>query len=251
MVTENQIQSQVSNHAETKAVFELRNVSKSYKLGLAKVEALKGINLKFTNGDFIAIAGPSGSGKTSLLNILGCLDIPTQGEVIIDDQLLIPYVKHSEKQKMKIRREKIGFIFQKFNLIPILNVYENVEYPLLLLKISSSQRRKLVEKALEETGLQHRAKHLPNRLSGGEQQRVSIARALVKRPKLILADEPTANLDLETGLTIIELMSKLNREEGVTFVFSTHDSQILKVTERVIWLRDGVIQDDGRKNITN
>lgn len=223
------------------AIFELRKVSKTYKLGSIAVPALQRISLKFISGDFIAIAGPSGSGKTTLLNILGCLDVPTEGDVIIDNQLII---QRLENEKVRVRRHKIGFIFQSFNLIPVFNVYENVEYPLLLLKKPVQERRKLVEQALKEVGLQDRTKHLPQNLSGGEQQRVSIARALVKRPKLILADEPTANLDSGTGIKIIDLMLKVNQDEKITFVFSTHDSEILKAVKRIVKIRDGKISEE-------
>jgi putative ABC transport system ATP-binding protein len=202
------------------------------------VTALKNINLKIDKGQFLAIAGPSGSGKTTLLNIMGCLDTPTHGEIIFDEQNLATL---SFKGKMNIRRHKIGFIFQSFNLIPVLNVYENVEYPLLLNNTKTIQRRELVLKVLEEVGLLQRAKHFPNELSGGERQRVSIARALVKKPMIILADEPTANLDSTTGANIISLMQKLHQEEQVTFVFSSHDDRILKKAEEVIQLQDGSI----------
>lgn len=220
--------------------FELRNVSKIYQVGGSPVQALKDIHLKFVSGDFLAVTGPSGSGKTTLLNILGCLDVPTQGEVIIDDQIILPKLS---KEKIKIRRKKIGFIFQRFNLVPVLNVFENVEYPLILLKKERKVRKSLVEKALAEVGLSNKSKHFPNQLSGGECQRVSIARALVKMPRLILADEPTANLDSQTGMRIIELMKKLNQEEKVTFIFSTHDSQLLSSVSTVVTLQDGTIKN--------
>lgn len=219
--------------------FELRDVTKTYRSWGIKVEALKKVNLEFNGGDFIAIAGPSGSGKTTLLNILGCLDVPTSGDVVIDGQLIN---QKYEKNKRLLRRDKIGFIFQNANLIPVINVYENVEYPLLLMRTSSKERKELVEKALIEVGLQDRMKHFPNTLSGGERQRVSIARALVKRPKLVLADEPTANLDSSTAHKTIELMRRLNDEEKIAFCFSTHDSRILDIAVKIYHLTDGEIK---------
>lgn len=219
-------------------MIELRNVSKIYKLGKTDVVGLKNVNLPITKGDFIALAGPSGSGKTTFLNILGCLDTPTSGEVLFENESLNDL---SAKRTTIIRRDKIGFIFQNFNLVPVLSVYENVEYPLLLTNMKKSQRKELVNSVLEEVGLSHRAKHSPSELSGGERQRVSIARALVKKPSIILADEPTANLDSDTGLHIVELMEKLNEVEKVTIVFSSHDEKILKSVKRVIHIRDGVL----------
>lgn len=220
------------------SLFELRHVSKSYRLGEISVEVLKNINLKFYEAELLALAGPSGSGKTTLLNILGCLDVPTAGEVVIDGQTVD---QKSEKRKMLIRRDKIGFIFQDFNLIPVINVYENVEYPLFLSKVPGQKRKELVEKALVEVGLKNRMKYFPNALSGGERQRVSIARALVKRPKLILADEPTANLDSETAFNIINLLRELNEKDKITMLFSTHDVRILSVAKKVYQIKDGKI----------
>lgn len=220
-------------------MFELRQVTKIYKLGKIDVVAVRDINIQIAAGEFIALAGPSGSGKTTILNILGCLDSPTSGEAILDG-CNVTALSHQEKTK--IRRRKIGFIFQSFNLIPVLSVYENVEYPLLLENTPAQLRRKKVTAVLEEVGLAHRAKHLPNELSGGERQRVSIARALVKKPSIIIADEPTANLDSASGNNIIELMHKLNRDEKVTFIFSSHDQQILSKAQILFQLRDGTIE---------
>jgi putative ABC transport system ATP-binding protein len=217
-------------------MIELKNVTKVYKMGKIEVTALKDINLQVTEGEFLALAGPSGSGKTTFLNILGCLDTPTQGEIVIGNQEI---VKMPAKQKTIFRRDKIGFIFQNFNLVPIFNVYENVEYPLLLTGIKPGERKTLVQKVLEEVGLAPRARHFPQDLSGGERQRVSIARALVKRPVIILADEPTANLDSAIGQHIVELLQKLHHEEKVTIIFSSHDSLILSKVERIIKIRDG------------
>jgi len=220
-----------------KSVFELRKVSKSYKFGKTETTALHCVDLKLLSGDFLCIAGPSGSGKTTLLNILGCLDVPDNGEVIIDNQLILPKQK---KDLVELRKNIIGFIFQNFNLIPVLSVYENVEYPLTLQKVSANKRKRLVTEMLEKVGLGSRSRHYPNQLSGGESQRVSIARALVKKPKLIIADEPTANLDSGTGRHILEFMKELNREENITFVFATHDSELMELSDQILHLRDGI-----------
>lgn len=229
-------------------MLELHQVTKIYQLGKIDVVAVRNIDMRVMAGEFIALAGPSGSGKTTILNILGCLDSPTSGEVNLEgrDITTLP-----QQEKTKIRRRKIGFIFQSFNLIPVLSVYENVEYPLLLDKSAPVDRHKRVCAVLDEVGLAHRAKHFPNELSGGERQRVSIARALVKKPSIILADEPTANLDSTSGRNIIDLMDKLNREEKVTFIFSSHDPQILSKAQKLIELRDGVIMRvESRADIT-
>lgn len=224
--------------SDYKATFELRGITKVYNRGKVKTQALRYVTLKCRAGEIICIAGPSGSGKTTLLNILGCLDSPTEGDVIIDDELVL----HKKRNEiMELRKNKIGFIFQNFNLVPVFNVFENIEYPLTLQNISAKKRGETVNRVLEEVGLTHRATHYPNELSGGECQRVSIARALVKRPKLIIADEPTANLDTTTGLKILELMRKLNNGENITIVFATHDQQAMEMSDTVISLRDGMI----------
>lgn len=217
-------------------MIEIKGLNKVYRRGKSDVDALVDINLQIQEGDFLALAGPSGSGKTTFLNILGCLDAPSAGEVLIDGKDI---AKLSSKEKTVYRRNKIGYIFQNFNLIPTLSVFENVEYPLLLTKLKKSERKKLVLEALEQVKLSHRIDHFPKELSGGELQRVSIARALVKKPTIILADEPTANLDFETGQQIIDLMKKLNAEHNATFIFSSHDDQLLNSVKMVIKLRDG------------
>lgn len=219
-------------------MLKLNQVTKIYRLGKVDVTALQDINMNVAAGDFLALAGPSGSGKTTILNILGCLDTPTNGEAILEGYNLSAL---SFREKTKLRREKIGFIFQSFNLIPVLNVYENVEYPLLLENIPAHERRKKIMAVLEEVGLKERAKHLPGELSGGERQRAGIARALVKKPSIILADEPTANLDSVSGNNIIDLLQKLNRDEKVTIIFSSHDLQILSKAHSLLNLRDGKI----------
>ena len=216
----------------------VRDVSKTYRLGKLTVDALSGVSLSVGAGEFMAIAGPSGSGKTTLLNLVGCLDTPTAGEIEIDGESVGAL---SAGRRADLRARKLGFIFQTFNLIPVLTAYENVEYPLLL------QRRRgdvaaRVKAALEHVGLADRARHRPPELSGGQQQRVAIARALVTEPALVLADEPTANLDSRTGHEIIELMRRVNRERGTTFVFSTHDPRIMNAAGRVLEISDGQLR---------
>ncbi len=215
-----------------------QEVKKTYTLGKTEVHALRGLSLEIVSGEFTAISGPSGSGKTTLLNLLGLIDSPTSGTVFLEGS----QVHYNGLTKLHaIRLEKLGFIFQTFNLIPVLSAYENVEYPLLLAKKTSAQRRTMVEAVLREVGLWEFRKHKPNELSGGQRQRVAIARALVNRPKLILADEPTANIDSATAGEILDLMHTLNDEEKVTFLFSTHDPLVLGHAKRVVKLHDGII----------
>lgn len=218
---------------------KLKEVKKIYMLDKTEVHALRGIDLEIESGEFVCIAGPSGSGKTTILNLIGCIDVPTSGEVYVDGDLIN---KMKDKELTKIRLNKIGFIFQTFNLIPVLNVYENIEFPLLLKgNMSKREREKIVMKFIEEVGLKDRIKNKPAELSGGQRQRVAIARALVTNPKIVLADEPTANLDSETGQKIIDLMKEINKIEGTTFVFSTHDPDIMSHANRVIKVHDGKI----------
>lgn len=226
-------------------IIELKQVKKEYLLGSTKVEALKGVSFTVGNGEFTAIAGPSGSGKSTILNMVGCIDNPTSGSIIIGDEDISLL---NDKELTRHRRRTISFIFQSFNLIPVLNVYENIELPLLLEKgIPEPERRARVMKLVEEVGLADRLKNKPGELSGGQRQRVAIARALVTRPLVVLADEPTANLDSTTGKKILELMKDLNRIEGTTFLFSTHDAHIMEQARRVISIRDGEITGDDRK----
>jgi len=217
-------------------------VSKTYRLGQVAVPALQSVSFRVAAGEFVAVAGPSGSGKTTLLNLIGCLDRPTAGEIEIDGE---PVSRLTSAQRADLRARKIGFIFQTFNLIPVLTAAENVEYPLLLRPRAPEQRQR-VQRTLEQVGLGDRAGHRPAELSGGQQQRVAIARALVGDPALVLADEPTANLDSQTGQAIIELMRRLNRESGTTFLFSTHDSRILTAADRVLEISDGRLHSCGR-----
>ncbi len=214
----------------------VRDVTKRYRLGGVEVEALKGIQLMVNSGEFMALAGTSGSGKTTLLNLIGAIDRPTAGEILLDG---IPLRLLSNEELARFRCKKLGFIFQTFNLIPTLSALENVEYPLLLLGMGRRQRKRLAVEALEQVGLGKKCRNRPSELSGGQRQRVAIARAMVKKPKLILADEPTANLDRRTAIEILDLMQKLNKELQTTFVFSTHDQMILSRAERVFYLADG------------
>ncbi len=213
----------------------VQHVSKVYRLGRVDVTALDDVSLEVEAGEFVAIAGPSGSGKTTLLNLIGCLDTPTAGEIAIDGE---PVGALSAGRRADLRARKLGFVFQTFNLIPVLTAWENVEYPLLITG-RDGDAGALVRDALGQVGLGDRAHHRPPELSGGQQQRVAIARALVGTPALVLADEPTANLDSATGRDIVELMRRLNRERRTTFVFSTHDPRIMSAADRVLEISDG------------
>lgn len=221
-------------------MIELRNVIKEYQLGKTTVRALNGLSFTLEKGDFTCVAGPSGSGKTTLLNILGLLDRPSSGLVYIDG---IDVSNFSPKKAARVRGQQIGFIFQSFNLIPVFNIYQNVELSLILAKDKDrrSWKRRIL-RSIEEVGLQEFIQHKPAELSGGQRQRVAIARALVKMPELVIADEPTANLDSKTALSIIELMRTLNEREGTTFVFSTHDARILAYAKRKVIIQDGRIR---------
>jgi len=218
---------------------ELVDVRKFYMLGDTRVDALRGVSLAIEKGEFVAIAGPSGSGKSTILNMMGCIDNPSDGKVLIDGT----EVEHlNDTELTRYRRVKIGFIFQSFNLIPVLNVFENIEFPLLLRRnLSRREREKTVMRFVEEVQLSDRLKNKPNELSGGQRQRVAIARALVTNPLIILADEPTANLDSATGHKIIELMKSINEVEKTTLIFSTHDAHIMEHARRVVNLHDGLV----------
>ncbi len=221
------------------SVVEMVDVRKHYMLGETRVDALRGVSLRIEKGEFSAIAGPSGAGKSTILNMIGCIDNPSEGMVLIDGT----EVEHlSDTELTRYRRVKIGFIFQSFNLIPVLNVYENIEFPLLLRRsLSRKEREKTVMHFIDEVELSDRLRNKPNELSGGQRQRVAIARALVANPVIVLADEPTANLDSETGHKIVELMRAINSVEKTTFIFSTHDGHIMEHARRVINIRDGLI----------
>jgi putative ABC transport system ATP-binding protein len=205
------------------------------------VNALTNASLYVTAGEFLAISGPSGSGKTTLLNLIGCIDQPTTGHILVDG---VETSRLKPSQLSTLRSEKIGFVFQTFNLIPVFSAAENVEYPLLVQGVSSRKRRERVAEALESVGLSARANQRPDLLSGGERQRVAVARAIVHRPALVLADEPTANLDTRNATQLIDLMHGLNQQLGLTFIFSTHDARLLEHTERIVCLTDGQLVSD-------
>jgi putative ABC transport system ATP-binding protein len=222
-------------------VIELKGVKKDYPLGATTVHALRGVDVTIPEGEIISIIGPSGSGKTTLLNIIGCIDFATEGSVKIHDEEV---TTHSDRKLTDLRLHTIGFIFQTFNLIPVLTTRENVEFPLLLMKKENLSRKEIrgrAEKLIEEVGLKDQINQKPFELSGGQRQRVAIARALVTRPTIVLADEPTANLDSETGDMILRLMKELNVVEKTTFVFSTHDPDILKYANAVLKIKDGLM----------
>ena len=222
-------------------VVKIENVTRAYQVGKLETQALRGVNLIIENGEFTALVGPSGSGKTTLLQMIGCLDQPTKGNVFINGK---EATKLNRNQRADLRRETIGFVFQFFALIPTLTAYENVEMPLLLNGMGAVDRKKRVNEMLEAVGLSDHSHHRPDQLSGGQQQRVAVARALSINPKLVLADEPTANLDTENGKQVMEIMQKLNQETGVTFVFATHDPRVIGYARRVVTLQDGLIEKD-------
>jgi putative ABC transport system ATP-binding protein len=222
-------------------VTKIENVTRSFKTGKVETQALRGVSLSIEPGEFTALVGPSGSGKTTLLQLIGCLDQPTSGRIYINGK---DVSRLNRNQRADMRRGTIGFIFQFFALIPTLTAYENVELPLLLNGLKPHERRERVDELLKAVDLTDRAHHRPDQLSGGQQQRVAIARALASRPALILADEPTANLDTPNGKQVMEIMTRLNQETGVTFVFATHDPRVIQYARRVITLRDGCIVED-------
>lgn len=219
-------------------VVELINVHKTYRLGRVEIHALRGINLSVEKGAFISIMGPSGSGKTTLLNIIGTLDKPTKGKVLIDN---VDITKLSDKELTKLRRDKIGFVFQFHNLIPVLTALENVELPMIIASVPREERLKRAKHLLKLVGLEDRMNHRPNELSGGEQQRVAIARALANKPSLILADEPTGELDTENSKLVMEIFRKAVVEEGATAIIVTHNPLVSQLTDKIYYLRDGVI----------
>jgi putative ABC transport system ATP-binding protein len=224
-----------------KAIVSVKDAVKNYTLGNVVVPALRGVTLDVVEGDFIAIAGPSGSGKTTLLNLIGCVDTPSSGTVEVEGK---DTRRLSERQLTTLRLHTIGFIFQSFNLVSVLSVFQNVELPLLLQRrLSAAERAKRVTALLERVGLREHASHRPSELSGGQRQRVAIARALVTQPGIVLADEPTANLDSVTGQHILDLMKELNRTEHTTFIFSTHDQRVMTHANAIVRLADGKFVD--------
>ena len=224
-------------------VIKMENVTRYYQVGQVETPALRGVDLTIEDGEFSAVVGPSGSGKTTLLQLMGCLDKPTGGRIFIKGE---DVTQLNASQRADLRKESIGFIFQFFALIPGLTAYENVEMPLLLSGAKREDRRERVNELLEAVGLSDRAHHRPDQMSGGEQQRVAIARALSTRPAVVLADEPTANLDGDTGRQVMEIMERLNKETGTTFFFATHDPRVLPFVHRTIVLRDGQVAENSK-----
>lgn len=247
------------------SIVSVKNLRKVYPLGKVSVEAVKGVSFEIEKGEFVSISGPSGSGKSTILNMIGLIDVPTSGEIHIADteiyseEVLSKIAKKNKKKKLpgsldkkitRLRHEYIGFIFQSFNLVPVLDVYENVEFPLLFGKRKEGKKEtdEWINYLIERVGLKDWVHHRSNELSGGQRQRVAIARALVTKPALVLADEPTANLDSKTGDQILELMKEINREFGTTFIFSTHDAKIVNMTTHKIKLLDGQIIENTKSS---
>ena len=227
------------------AIVQMSQVTKDYETGQVKVQALRGIDLTIDQGAFAVLAGPSGSGKSTLLNIIGALDVPTTGSVQVIGKDLSTM---NAGELSTLRRNHIGFIFQAYNLIPVLTAVENVEFIMMVQGIGAAERRQRAMDILGKVGLAELADRRPIDMSGGQQQRVAVARAIVGRPQLILADEPTANLDSKTGIELIDLMERLNRDEGMTFLFSSHDRMVIERSHRLIFLRDGQIVEDKLQN---
>ena len=226
-------------------VIQLQEVTRVYRIGEVETRALRGVSLKVEKGEFTALVGPSGSGKTTMLQLMGCLDQPTTGHVFVKNQDIS---RLNANKRAELRKGTIGFVFQFFALIPGLTAYENVELPLLLTGEKSNERRARVKELLQAVGLSDRARHRPDQMSGGEQQRIAIARALATRPLLVLADEPTANLDTENGRQVMEIMQRLNAETGTTFVFATHDPRVFGYARRTVELRDGKVVNSDEIN---
>lgn len=230
---------------EKQAVIKLENISRVYGAGTTRVVAVHSVSLEIQNGEFTAIVGPSGSGKSTLLHLMGGLDIPTAGRVLLSGKAIS---RMGGNELSDFRRDRIGFVFQSYNLVPVLSVAENVEYVMLLQGVPGAERGRRVEEILEEVGLRDKLNRRPNELSGGQQQRVAIARAMASRPDIIMADEPTANLDSVSGRALLEMMRGLNEKKGMTFVFSTHDAHIMEMARRLIVLKDGAVAEDRAGN---
>ncbi len=222
-------------------IVNAQNIKKSYFQGKMQVHALRGISVSVDQSEFMALAGPSGSGKTTMLNIIGGIDIPDSGRIVVDDY---DYAEMKQSQLADLRLKKIGFVFQAYNLIPVLSARENVEYIMLLQGIEASERKEKAISILDDVGLAGKYDRRPSELSGGQQQRVAVARAIVSNPAIVLADEPTANLDSKTGESLLDMMKKMNQEKNVTFIFSTHDNMVMDYAKRIVKVKDGQIEDD-------
>jgi putative ABC transport system ATP-binding protein len=222
-------------------IVECINVKKSYRQGEIEVHALRDVSLAIEKGEFTAVAGPSGSGKTTLLNLVGGLDTSDAGSIMVDGKI---FNQMSQSRLANLRLHKIGFVFQAYNLIPVLSAAENVEFVMLLQGVSAQERQQRAKRILDDVGLADKYDRRPAELSGGQQQRVAVARAIVSDPSIVLADEPTANLDSETGNGLLEMMKKMNEEKKVTFIFSTHDKMVMDYARRLVLLRDGRLADD-------
>jgi putative ABC transport system ATP-binding protein len=225
-----------------KTIVKLEDVTREYQQGEVVVRALRGVSLELDPGEFTAIAGPSGSGKTTLLNVMSGLDQPTSGTVVVDGRTVNGM---SRAQMSRLRLSRIGFVFQAYNLLPVLTAYENAEYILLMQGVAAAERHERVMRLLERVGLDGLEDRFPRELSGGQQQRVAVARAMASEPALVLADEPTANLDSTTAGELMDLMRELNQEKGMTFIFATHDRSVMRRSQRLILLKDGSIDRDG------
>ncbi|MFB0516446.1 MAG: ABC transporter ATP-binding protein [Candidatus Neomarinimicrobiota bacterium] len=222
-------------------IVECRDVKKTYRKGKVEVNALNGVSLTIKKGAFVALAGPSGSGKTTMLNIIGGLDLADSGRITVDGNALD---KMTQSELASLRLQKVGFVFQAYNLIPVLSAFENVEFVMLLQGVPSAKRRELARAILEDVGLEGKYDRRPAELSGGEQQRVAVARAIVSNPSIVLADEPTANLDSKTGKGLLEMMRQMNEKKKATFIFSTHDKMVMDYARRLVLIRDGLVADD-------
>jgi putative ABC transport system ATP-binding protein len=218
----------------------VRNLVKEYPLGRTTVHALRGVSLDIARGDSLCVVGPSGAGKSTLLNILGLLDDPTSGEVRFAG---VSVAALDRRSRHRFRRERIAFIFQSFNLVPVLDAYENIEFSLIVRKVPGSERRRRIQELSDEVGIGGYLRHRPDELSGGQRQRVAIARALVTRPQVVFADEPTANLDSQNGAAVLQLMKRLHREQGTTFVIASHDEQVMRQADRIVRIVDGVVKN--------
>lgn len=222
-------------------IVECIDVSKTYHQGRIEIHALRKVSLSITKGEFVAVAGPSGSGKTTLLNLVGGLDLVDGGSIVVDGHA---FDQMSQSQLANLRLHQVGFVFQAYNLIPVLSAAENVEFVMLLQGIPANERRQRAEAILDDVGLEGKYNRRPAELSGGQQQRVAVARAIVSNPSIVLADEPTANLDSKTGDGLLEMMQQMNQEKNVTFIFSTHDKMVMDYARRLVLIRDGTIEDD-------